>query len=447
MKKLIKLSASLKLAVIIIILIAVITAVGTFVESEYDAYAAKKWVYDTWMMYTVMGLLAFNLIGVMVDRWPWKRRHVAFVLAHIGILVILFGAVLTMQFGLDGSMRVGIGQENNLVQVAQTDLVVYSSFDGDRYSKTFEGEVDFFLHPPSEKNPVVIPTLDGDIRIVDYMRYAIPKKKVVAADNERAGAGVRFQVQNANVNVIEWLVQRKSDQIATHDFGPAKVHLGPAPKEGQGRNEVYLEKKGAGLRYTVFHKSSPRPFKTGDVAEGGVFEPGWMGIQFRVLRYLPYAIEDWDLVPLTRPTPLTTAAVKVIFGEKTQWLLMNDMLKLFTQKSVYLLSYANRRIDLGFPMKLQKFQIDRYEGTTRAKEYMSIVDVPGNEGHPISMNQPLIWKGLRIYQASFQEENGQPVASVFSVNHDPGRVWKYLGSLIMTLGIIFLFYFKHEAPL
>ncbi|MFN8944981.1 MAG: hypothetical protein ACK5WZ_10205, partial [Pseudobdellovibrionaceae bacterium] len=40
--------ASLKLAVAIVVAIAVLTAIGTFVEASYDAFAAKKLVYDTY---------------------------------------------------------------------------------------------------------------------------------------------------------------------------------------------------------------------------------------------------------------------------------------------------------------------------------------------------------------------------------------------------------------
>jgi hypothetical protein len=77
----------------------VIIAVGTIVESRFDEYVAKKWVYKTWWMYTVMSVLVINLTAVMVDRWPWKRHHTAFVLAHIGIIILLLGSLLTMQFG------------------------------------------------------------------------------------------------------------------------------------------------------------------------------------------------------------------------------------------------------------------------------------------------------------------------------------------------------------
>ncbi|MDG0817430.1 cytochrome c biogenesis protein ResB [Bdellovibrio svalbardensis] len=449
LKKLNKPLASLRLAVFIIICIAVITAVGTIIEAKYDAYAAKKLVYDTWMMYTIMGLLAINLIGVMIDRLPWKKRHASFVLAHIGILVLLLGALITAKYGLDGSMRVGIGDSNTFVQTSETDLVVYSSFDGDRYSKTFESEVDFFRKPPSEQKPLEIPAVEGSIKVVDYKKYVLPSRKVVVDESGKAGAGLRFQIQNPNVNVIEWLVQRKPNAVATHNFGPAQVHLGPIPEKGFMRNEIYLSpEKGPKdewrLRYAVFYKESDKPGKKGFLKEGDVFDPGFkMAMEFRVLRFMPSAVEDWDLQTLEQPTPLTTSAVKIAFEGKEHWVLLNDMVKLFTNNSVYLLTYGNRRIDIGFPLKLKSFEVDRYQGTTRAMAYKSIVEVPELGEHVISMNEPLKYKGLTIYQASFQEENGQPVASIFSVNADPGRFIKYLGSLIMTLGVILLMWFKH----
>jgi cytochrome c biogenesis protein ResB len=102
---------------------------------------------------------------------------------------------------------------------------------------------------------------------------------------------------------------------------------------------------------------------------------------------------------------------------------------------------------LGFPIELRKFDIDRYQGTRKAMEYKSIVSVPNIESHQISMNEPLKYNGFTIYQASFEEDpnTGQPVASVFSVNQDPGRWIKYLGSFIMSLGIVLLFYYKKKA--
>lgn len=446
LKKINKPLASLKLAVFIIISLAAITAVGTFVEAKYDSYAARKLVYDTWFMYGIMVLLVVNLSAVMLDRWPWKKRHVSFVLAHIGIIVMLAGAFLTMNYGLDGSMRVGIGESNNLVQTAETDLVVYTSFDGDRYSKTLEQEVDFFKNPPTLEKPFVIPAYEGEIRVVDYKKYVVPSRKVIVDESGKGGAGLRFQLQNPNVNVIEWLVQKKPNSLANHNFGPAQIYLGEAPAKGRGANEIFLTpmKEKESLRYVVFQKDSEKPLKSGVVKEGDVFDPGFkMALNFRVLRFLPSATEDWELQDSPRPTPLTTSAIKIIFDGKEHWVLLNDMVKLFTNNAVYLLTYGNRRTDIGFKLQLKKFAVTRYQGTMRAMAYESVVEVPDLGEQVISMNEPLKYKGLTIYQASFQEEEGKPVASIFSVNHDPGRFLKYLGSLILSLGIVLLMWFKH----
>lgn len=443
-RKFIKPLASLKLAVFIIIAIAFLTAIGTIVEARYDAFAAKKLVYDTPWMMAIMILLAVNLIAVMVDRWPWKRRHAAFVCAHIGIIILMFGQWVTTEFGLDGTMRVAIGEKGRYVQVAPTDLTVYSSFDGDRYTKTLEQEVDFFLKPPTEEKPFSVATMDGSIDIVKYEKYVIPSKQVVPVEKGNYGAGVRFQIESAFFNVVEWAVQRKQSVPASQNFGPASVHLMDVlPKEGTGKNEIYFAPSdNETLKYVVFHKDSPHHFAVGLIREGDMFEPGWMGAKVRILRYLPKAREDWDINPVAKPTPLTTAAVKVRFKGNEQWVLQNDMVKFFTESGAYLLTWANRRIDLNFDLKLDHFEITRYQGTMRAMAYQSIVETPEGQKHMISMNEPLKYRGLTIYQASFQEENGQPVASIFSINQDPGRFLKYLGSLVMSIGIVLLFYFK-----
>ncbi|MFZ4404256.1 MAG: cytochrome c biogenesis protein ResB [Pseudobdellovibrionaceae bacterium] len=469
-RKIIHYLASIKSAVVVIILIAVLTAVGTFVEARYDAYAAKKWVYSTPWMFAILGLLAINLTAVILDRWPWKKRHVAFISAHVGILMLLAGSVQTLFFGLDGSMRIENQQSSQMVTLPETDVVVWSSFDGDRYSKTFEKEVDFFLHPPSADKPFALPVYEDSMKLIDYKKYVIPQRQVTPSEEPRAGVGLRFQLLNDRVNLVEWLVQRNPRDVVAQNLGPAQIHLmarpealreealaAPhssnqqpawmakvAPKEGRGKNEVFLTPYQDGVKYVVFHRQDKKPYKQGFIKEGEQFESGWMGIQFKLLRFMPKAQESWDIVERDRPTPMTTSAAKISFKGREQWLLLNDVVKLFTDNAVYLVSFRNRQVDVGFPVKLVKFNMDKYQGTARPMSYESLVEVPELGQHLISMNEPLKWKNLTFYQASFQEDpnSGEVVATILSVNHDPGRFLKYLGSLVMTIGIILLFYFK-----
>ncbi len=443
-KKVLKFLSSLKLAVMVICSIATITAIGTFVEAKYDATAAKKLVYDSIYMSIIMGVFATNLIAVIVDRFPWKLRHISFICAHVGILCIMTGQFVTNQFGIDGSMRVGIGDENRFVSLPNTDITVYSSFDGNNYSKIYEKEVDFFRNPPSFEKPFEIYKDQTGIKFTNYYRYALSSRETIPSDNPRLGSGLRFQLSNGMANFIEWMVQRHPTHLVSMDLGPLRIHFGSIPPTGTGVNEIYLLADGKKIKYALFSKEGLDAVKEGTVEEGQAIQTPWMKLELRILRYLEKAEERWKVEPREQPTPLTSEAVEVEFQGKKSWMLLNDTVKFFADNAVYFVSYGNRRFDIGFSIFLNEFHMEKYQGTTRAMSYRSIVTVQGVGEQEISMNEPLKHNGMTVYQASFQDgPMGQPVASVFSINKDPGRWLKYLGSLIMTLGIIFLFYFRH----
>lgn len=443
-------SCSFELGIPVMVSIAVLTAWGTFVEAGYDAYAAKKIVYGSWMMWLSLALLVYNLIVVVIDRWPWQLRHYPFITVHAGMIILIFGSYITYRYGLDGQMSVNINGKNNLVSVPETDLVVYATFDGDRYSKIVDREVDFFSRPPSADKPYKLELGNDEISIVDYIKYARLQNKVKPSADPGAGASIRFQLMNANVKQVQQITQPKKDKMASYNLGPAKVHLGTAPEKLESANEIFLTPHDQdSVRYVIFHKNSPTPFKTGKLRIGEVLGTGWMGLEFRLLDYLPLAMEEYEVLPLERPTPLTVAAVKVRHKDSERWLALNDVLKLFSDSSAYILSYQNRRLDLGFELQLEKFEVQRYQGTIKAMEYSSQVTARQSEiaqSAVISMNEPLKFNGYTIYQASFQEDEvtGEPVASVFSINRDPGRWIKYLGSLIFSLGIVWLFYQRRK---
>jgi len=353
-------STSFKLGIPVMVAITLLITWGTIVESYYnDAYAAQQIVYKSWMMYVAMGLLVYNLAIVMVDRWPWKQKHTPFLLVHIGIIVIIVGGWVTQKFGIDGSMLININGQNNFVSVGETDFVVYATFDGDRYTKFYEKEVDFFKKPPSEKKPFIVNLGSQDLIVKRYFKYARVSKKLLKSDDENVGSSIKFQLQNANVKQVEVLTQPSKNKLSDVNLGPLKLYLGhDAVKEGRKLvdvNEVYFNSIDSDyIRYDLFKKSELKPFKSGQIKIGDVIETGWMGLQLRLLDYLPRAVEEWDVVAAEKATPLTTSAIEIQFGQKTKWILLNDVIKLFGQTEAYLVSYQNRRIDLGFPVFIKE---------------------------------------------------------------------------------------------
>lgn len=194
MQKFWRFSTSFQLGIPILVSLTVLITAGTIVESKFDAFAAQKLVYHSWLMYITMGLLVYNLTIVMIDRLPWKQRHAPFICVHIGIILLIVGGFVTQKLGLDGSMHLPINGKNNYVQVSQTDLVVYATFDGDRYTKVYEKEVDFFLNPPTEEKPFIVNLGDNKIIIKKYLKYARVSKKLKKSTDVNVGSSVKFQL-------------------------------------------------------------------------------------------------------------------------------------------------------------------------------------------------------------------------------------------------------------
>ncbi|MCJ8276809.1 MAG: hypothetical protein MJK18_08205 [Bdellovibrionales bacterium] len=224
-RKLIKPLASLKLAVFIIIAMGVMSAWGTIVESMYnDAKRAQETVYHSWYSYTIFLLLSVNLIAVMADRWPWKRKHTGFLLAHVGIIILIAGSLITRYYGIDGSMAFNIGESRDRVMVAETDIIVYSGLISGGARKVFEKEVHFFKEAPDEKNPMKISMGADEIVIDKFEPYTIPQSKVTVSDKDADGPGLRFQMSNERVSESEWLVMG-SRPFKVKDMGPAKIEI------------------------------------------------------------------------------------------------------------------------------------------------------------------------------------------------------------------------------
>lgn len=471
-------STSFQLGIPIIIALAVLIAWGTFVEAYYnDAGMARKIVYDSWMMVTTMSLLVYNLLMVVIDRWPWKPQHYPFVTVHFGIIILVLGGWITGKYGVDGTLAIPIGGQGKQVVIPPTDFLVFATYDGDRYAKIYEQNVDFFNNPPSESKPFVARLEDNasnnptdknenshELRITQYHPFARVNKKVIAIKDDVAGqvgvqygSSIKFQLSNPNVKQIESLTQDKATRAVQVNLGPLALHLGhdfeKIGRKNKNQNEVYfkaIDKER--VEYALFKTNEDKPFEKKLISIGAVVQTPWMGLQIQLIDYLQAAREEWDVKPSERATPLTTAVVQVEYKGLKQWLLLNDTIKIFGDTVAFIVSYRNRAIDLGFPIRLVDFKVTRYQGTGKAMEYASTVMVGDKDSKfedgqiVISMNEPMKHAGYTFYQSSFNEDEntGEPIASILSVNKDPGRWIKYLGSLILSIGIIWLFYQRRK---
>lgn len=458
---------SLKLAVLVILVLASSLAAGTILESIYDTPTAQFWVYRARWFSGVMALLGVNIFSVAVSRWPWKKKHIPFLLAHLGILTLLFGSWVTERWGIDGSLRFSEGENASSVDLDSASLLIA---DG---QKMFRIPLPWL--PPSVSFRPIVAADAGvpfDIQIDRYLSHAdsvisfvpeVPGQEVSTLEGVSA---IQVKLTGGPMKIAQeiWLWEG-SPEWKSVQAGPARFSIGrdaqtlqneTKPRVGHpmGPSILFIPKKDGSLAYRS--TSSDGKVLTGQLAsqkiEGQKIAPGWRGdVKIAVLKWIPRAKVQADYKPsrIQYGAQAPTSAIHLTAAHHAVdvWLGLGDRAVLHLDQKEVELGYFSKRIVLPFSVRLDRFTVEHDQGTMNPAAYSSRVTVTGSEGQRdvlISMNEPLEHAGFTLYQASYEDAEPRPVTSILTVNRDPGRVAKYLGSALIVLGSVLLFAAKYR---
>ena len=176
---------------------------------------------------------------------------------------------------------------------------------------------------------------------------------------------------------------------------------------------------------------------------GKVIQTPWMGITITIGNIQMNSANQAIVTSIEHPlrTNIPPAALQVKLpgtpDDQAFWLIEGEPKRLSRAGKEFEVYFGRKTLRLPFNIHLEKFYKKDYPGTQTPISYESDVHVNNLPGKiKIAMNEPLQYAGYVLYQASYEMNPGQPPASIFSVNQDPGRSTKYTGSLILVLGII-----------
>ena len=575
--KIFKFFASLKLAIMTLLALMAVLAAGTFIESYHGTDAARIVIYQSPWFSLLLLLLGINVAAAALDRLPWKKKHAGFVITHLGIIIILFGSLVTQKLMIDGQLAVAEGDTEHRITTSEPLLYVFSEDINREWVIPLKKKA-FPWHGRQEiltKDPALSLAI-----LTDYPKARMRQEILPAGSGP---AAVQVTLHNSFVNQTQWLVE-KDAELGEASVGPAKLKFtdellqenkGQAPKSGylefqfqksniqipvdenvelpatyplegtpfkvtvtkrfknavvegsrlveqetqektspsmQNQNpavQLTLEGEGIHEEHTVFtnfpefptlHGMKPSAanvkifyrmpnagskgethemrfvyqrsnengpekkgkllyqiqngfdVKTGQAAEGDDVPTGWMDLAFHIGHFYSYSKIERSFNPEPNTStsqevlPAILLEVKAGGGDwKVLWLRqgLGESIKL--GDTTYHILYGERRIPAGFRIQLRDFRVENYPGTNRPASFESDVTLKDDsrgviKNVTISMNKPLVYRGFRIYQSGYNIEEGQPEVSIFSVGRDPGVPVKYMGAIVMVLGIITMFY-------
>ncbi len=219
--------ASLKLAVLVLLSLAAILAVGTVLESLYDADVARHYVYGTRWFGGILVLLGLNVSFAAFSRWPWKRHHLGFLITHLGIITILVGSFFTLLKGYEGQLVLAEGESTQRMTLKEAELFFLDPVAG----KLEEFPADFRFAPPSVDRPFLNKAL-GDVLIkVDaYIPHALQQIEVIPVNSGLLNPALALKIAGSRATMNEWVFSREWER-ARLALGPAAVSFVEVPDE------------------------------------------------------------------------------------------------------------------------------------------------------------------------------------------------------------------------
>jgi hypothetical protein len=310
-----KFLASLKLAVVLFVLFVVILALATYYESAYDTQTAQHLVYKSPLFAFFLLVFFVNIFCSTAIRFPWKRKQIGFVLTHVGILMLLAGAAVTMVAGIDGSMMIQEGQSSS--KVLLNDPVF---FVGPPSQDLREVGAEFRWRPPTPERPARVNLGEGlTAEVQQYLHHSRLHRYFKASP--QGVPALRMRIFNERVDESQWLTAGKGDVA----MGPAKFRLLRANDSKQlkamlapgfsNRGELQLLVSGEPLQIPVSELVEGKPVSLG-------------AFEVTLKRYLAHAVvKNEQLVSESeRPVnPCLEVRLSDAQGNWQEWLLFSHL--------------------------------------------------------------------------------------------------------------------------
>jgi hypothetical protein len=436
--------ASLHLALVLLLVIIVAGAVGTIAESQFDARIARAYIYGAPWFNLWLLVLALNLAAVALVRWPWRRKHIGFLLAHLGIILLLLGAWVGKVWGVEGTMTLFKGAPpSDTMRVEGRELRVHEPDS----AWVYLFPLNVLNRTPTQEDPWHLGDLESGTRIlaVGYTPFLEAVMEPSAVAGGQAAVKIRISSAMMGQTMERWLLVG-SEEASRLDLGLAVVELKTGPQRAPVSEKVEAAKKeettlvpqwkpepsagngpvvppapsvgapslqeimagGASgerpnrlalfygergeLSYEVRARKLGRA--TGVFRAGQILPTGWADWTVQVVEVLPSAMPDTRFVPLEARPPEGMLPRRVMPGVLLRILRGGDALERWVPLGWQVqfpvggldpiqASYLEQTYKLPFTVELLGFEVERNEGTETPAGFQSHLRLTPPDGHAV----------------------------------------------------------------
>ncbi len=439
--KLYRFLGSVYFAITLIVTTLLFVIVGTFLEAWSDSHLfAAHFIYSNPVFLLILWCYFINIFISTLLRYPFKIKHIPFIITHIGLLMLFGGALLNGYFGAQGTIFLLEGTGSNKILLANS------------YALHVETPVGIMAIPlrPKKLGPTPSPSDELSISVVEWKENVEEKFEGWIHNNEAHLFGF------PPLPVHTWSGGPLPISLKTSDYTLTALKTDSlesvAKKLSASSIAIVQNKKDEIFILAKSHENKLFEQKLDDNLLV-VFDRGYSGYGYAA--QLPPNFPDIDLLsplmrsiqqkPMPRKKEDAIAQISLLISTPTQ----SEIIQLTYDKQAeglkwpafnnYLLRFAPMIKSMPSHIRLREARQINYPDSTQPFSYESDLWIDGEE-KTISMNRVhQTKKGYRFYMASLSHRPYAKAAQIV-VNRNPGRyILTYPGAIILTLGMLLLY--------
>ena len=437
MKKIFEILTSLKLTLILLLSFAFSIGIATFIENDFGTETALADIYRARWFEVLLAVLSINLVLVFIKfkMYKFKRWYVS--LFHISFIIVVLGAYLTRYIGFEGTMHIREGHSSNYILSSKSFINI--NIDGHLVNSTEK------LFSNISTNRFNFELDNIKIKLQKYIPYASYKYEK-SKSNGISQVSMMIAIDNGFKPLT---VNLKQGDF--YDLGFKVIDF----NSNYSGNKTVIRINKIADNLELLYENNISGFSM-DTKETSQF-----GTKTNLHKRMLYKIDDISVVfkaieidvekilmsnmsmSKTQREQIKSAMIFQITSknEQKELLVFGQSGTLGISSSINIdgknieISYGSKTIELPFSIYLKDFQLDRYAGSMSPSSYASeVILQDGNlsKDYRIFMNNVLDYKGFRLFQSSYDKDEG---GTILSVNYDPGTSVTYLGYFLMFLGL------------
>ncbi len=443
---------STRLMAFLFLAYAVAMATGTFIESKYNTDTARIWIYNAWWFELIHLFFLINFLGNIKRYQLFRKEKWATMILHLAFILILIGAFITRYISFEGVMPIREGAVSNQILSDKTYLAVLvdGQYQGGLKRKTVEKPL--LLSPATNNSFSIRDNFDEIPFEVQYVNYIMNGTSGIK--KQKGGELYLKMVESGGGSRHEHFL-KSGEVVNIHNvlFAFNKFTQGAINITGKNTNlSIQSPFDGNFMRMADQMKGTVTKDSLQPLMMRSLYNMG--GAQFvfpdPAIEGVPEYVSNNNFQDKETDDVLI---VKVLAeGKEKEVTLVGSKGKMGEPQSFklgsleYTLFFGSKVYTTPFNVKLNDFIADKYPGTEKSysafESKVTVQDGDTNFDARIYMNHVLDYKGYRLFQASFDEDEK---GTVLSVNHDFWGTWiTYIGYFLLFFGMMAIMFTKHS---